>query len=124
MRLEQFDYDIVYRDAYGNKYFLKFYTTQYESGNTLLACNCTTDGTWWEPYAIISKNFCGDWHYDDKREIFIDVNNIGDNLYQVLIDKGIIRVTGIKMLSGYCEYPLAYINEHWYKTMPKKGGLY
>ena len=123
MSKPKFAFDLFIRDDYGNQYYLKFYLTTYATGHTLLAANCTTDGTWWEPYCIISKDFPDDWHYDDCHQIFVDVNNIGVKLYMALVGKGILRQTGIKILSGFCEYPLCYINEHWYKALPKKGGL-
>ena len=123
MSAKKFDYDLHFITEYGQAYYLKFYITQYATGHTLLAANCTEDGTWREPYSIISKDFPNDWNYDDYYQIFVDVNNIGDKLFTILIHKGFLRFTGIKIASGYCLYPLCYISKSWYNKLPKKGGL-
>ena len=90
MSKKKFDYDLHFISEYGDEYYLKFYLTEYITGNTCLACNCTTNGEYWEPYAIISKNIDDIWLNNNPLSIFVDYNNIRFNLYIELLRIGLI----------------------------------
>ena len=109
-----------FETEFGQLYTLSFYRTRYVTGNTCLCCNCTEDGTFYEPYATISKNFPDLQYYLSDLEICVDVNNIGVKLFNELIELGILTYIHRDIRSGYCTYPICTIDKEWYRNIPHK----
>ena len=107
-----------FETEFGQLYTLSFYRTRYITGNTCLRCNCTEDGTFYEPYATISKNLSDLHYYVTELEICVDVNNIGAKLFHELISLGILTYTHRDISSGYCTYPICIIDKEWFNNIP------
>lgn len=66
-----------------------------------------TDADTLEPFSMLTKSF-GEF-IGIKNAAYIDTNNCP--FASQLLEKGIARDTGLKKISGYCEYPLWIFNK-------------
>ena len=110
----------AFEDEYGNKYTLIFYKTKYCTGNTCIACNCTTDNIFFEPYATVTVNLPHAYNYPSRYWVTGDWNNCSKLICE-MIDLGIFSYYGSLVRSGYCKYPILEVDNEWLNGLPTKG---
>lgn len=89
---------------------VRFETLKYEGGD--LAVQMLAKYDYWEPYAVITKNFDADLA---PNAAFLDVNNV-KNIDKWLIENGLAKETPWATQSGYCVYPLVEFTEKFFKA--------
>lgn len=90
---------------------VRFETLKYDGGDLAVQMLANYDG-YYEPYAIITKNFDADL---PSNMAFVDTNNV-KNIDGWLIENGLANETPWGTRSGYCVYPLVEFTEKFFKT--------
>lgn len=103
-------------DRRGNMWTITFAKDFYTNGNLCIEMFCQSeDGDYIEDYATLTVNieYLGLFY-----RAAVDINNLGDNIVDWLVDEGFAEDTGITLPSGFCEYPVLDFNQDWIDEMP------
>lgn len=73
--------------------------------NTAITLWINVDGEY-EQYNVLTKNFEQEW---PEGYAYIDTNN-NPGVLELLLDAGLVELTGIEELSGFCTYPLVTLD--------------
>lgn len=121
--MTMFDYQtpLEYTDQYGNDYLLYFFKFKYVTGNIGIGIDCMSSDGYLEPYGRLTTNIVPDYKWLASNQIILDTNNIHENLWKMLINNNCIHITGDRIKSGYCIYPVANVNQNWLLELPEKG---
>lgn len=93
--------------SWGMEYDVIPVITKYAMGDTLAIQLVCDDG---EPYGVLTVKL--DDRLEDDVCAYVDVNNI-PGAEEFIRENGLGVFTGVKKVSGYCEYPLYKFNVRW-----------
>lgn len=98
-------------------YTLDFMKTTYaNNGSLAVQIMCQAEGEeYFEPFGMLTVNLT--FPPKDKECAFIDTNNMPQDLIQLLIDKGVMTLTGLDQMSGFCVYPECRFDHEWLESL-------
>lgn len=102
-------YKTKFINSWGKEEFVSFKKGEYFNGNTAIIMMCEDPECYGEAYGNLTVNL-GE-KMPRPEYVYIDVNNIGTNIIEVLVNDGMISNPIKYERSGFVLYPLVKLNE-------------
>lgn len=90
--------------AFGQNWDIRFSRTTYTHDGSLAVLLEDRQDEKWEPFGVLTVNLCHP--LQGLGQAFVDSNNMPQEMIAFLKKAGLIKSTGIKARSGWCEYEL------------------
>lgn len=109
-----------YTNRFGTEYELVFTKCRYyDNGNLAVLAYCfDEDDEFWEPYATVTVNI---EPLDNEYEAAIDTNNLGNTMYEWLINQSLAFDAGYEIPSGFCLFPVVEFDHDWIDGLPDES---